>query len=259
MPQAIGSPQVSSYTAPVDTPTRRSHPRARRAVFVAITALMIAIVIAGFWPYFSAAGRSDVPRPWVIHLHAAVYSGWMVLFLTQVMLVWRRRSDVHRRLGRVGIGYGVVVLLLGLVAAIVATVRHVAVGEWTLDQGAGFLLLPLGDMVLFGGLFAAGIAYRRRPEIHKRCMLLATIALMFAPAARLAGDGNAVMLLGIWMLPLLIAAANDLWTRRRVHATYIVGALVLLVAFSRVFFMESAGWLTIGRAMITAFGGSPIG
>ena len=215
---------------------------------------MIATVIAGFWPYFAAGGRGPTPRPWLIHVHAAVFSGWMVLLLTQVLLVWRGRTDMHRRLGRFGIAYGVGVLLLGLVATIVAPLGRVASGEWTLDQAASFLILPIGDMILFSGFFAAGAIHRRRPEVHKRCMMLATIALMFAPAARLGGELGLAAILGIWLVPLVMAIAHDLWTRRRVHATYVIGTVVLLIAFTRVLVMESPEWIRVGRAIMVGFG-----
>ena len=254
MTDAVGVSKVGSYTSAIDHPPELPRSRRRSAIYVAITGVMLATVIAGFWPYFAAGGRSDTPRPWLIHVHAAAYSGWMVLFLTQVLLVWRGRSDLHRRLGRVGMAYGVGVLLLGLVATIVAPLAHVAAGEWTIDQAASFLILPIGDMLLFSGFFAAGFAWRRRPELHKRCMLLATVALMFAPAARLAGDANAGLLLVIWLTPLLMGIGNDLWKQRRVHPVYVVGAIVLLIAFGRILLMQTPAWLRIGRGIMAAFG-----
>jgi hypothetical protein len=154
----------------------------------------------------------------------------------------------------VGIAYGVGVLLLGLVATIVAPLARVASGEWTLDRAASFLILPIGDMVLFGGFFAAGCIYRRQPEIHKRSMMLATTALMFAPAARLGGPLGPAAILAVWFIPLVIAISHDLWTRRRVHVTYMIGAVVMVVASARVAFMESPGWIRVGRAIMTAFG-----
>jgi hypothetical protein len=47
------------------------------------------------------------------------------------------------------------------------------------------VIIPLGDMVLFAGFFIPAVIYRRRPEIHKRLMLLATTALLFAAAGRM--------------------------------------------------------------------------
>ena len=80
-------------------------------------------------------------------------------------------------------------MLIGLLMSFVAPVMHVTAGEWTLDQAAAFLPIPLGDMVLFGGFFWAAIAYRQKPEIHKRFMLLATVALLFAAVFRLNAAG----------------------------------------------------------------------
>jgi hypothetical protein len=44
----------------------------------------------------------------------------------------------------------------------------------------GFLVLPIGDMLLFGGFFIAGIRARRQREAHRRLMVLAAVALMEA-------------------------------------------------------------------------------
>src|SRR5262249_15491753 len=145
------------------------HSRGTRGGYLALTFLLIAVVVRGFWPsYFGLLLRGDVRRPWVIHLHGAVFSGWMVLLLAEVALGAGGHERLHRRVGNVGIAYGTLVLGIGLVVSFVAPVLHVHAGEWTVDRAAGFLLAPLGDMALFGGFFGAAIAYRRRPEIHKR-------------------------------------------------------------------------------------------
>jgi signal transduction histidine kinase len=45
--------------------------------------------------------------------------------------------------------------------------------------------VPFFDMVVFTGLVATGLWHRRRADIHKRLLTLATIALLGAPIARL--------------------------------------------------------------------------
>ena len=42
------------------------------------------------------------------------------------------------------------------------------------EAAATFVLFPLIDMVYFAGFLAAAIVWRRRPDRHKRAMLLAT-------------------------------------------------------------------------------------
>jgi hypothetical protein len=227
-----------------------------RGLYVGIVAVMTGIVLIGFWPFYSTLFRGGAGSHWVIHLHAAVFSGWMVLLFTQVTLVFQRRTRLHQRLGRFGILYGLLVLLLGVAVTFAASAQHVAAGRSTLDEMAAFLILPLGDMLLFGGFFAAGIALRRRKEVHKRLMVLATIALLFAPAARIAGDMGPVAILPIWLLPLGLAMAHDAVTRRRVERVYLLGLGLLLVAFARVFAMETEAWLGVGRRLLLPFVGS---
>src|SRR5215831_4627776 len=227
--------------------------RGTRGFYLAMTFILIAIVIRGFWPsYFGLLVRGGVRRPWIIHLHGAIFSGWMVLLLAQVSLVAAGRVRLHRRVGHVGIAYGTLVLGMGLVASVVAPVWHVHAGEWTVDRAAGFLLVPLGDMALFGGFFGAAIAYRRRPEIHKRLILAATVALAFAAVGRLSFESPVVFLL-VWLSPLFAAMAVDVFTRRRVHPVSVLSVAVLVAAFLRIFVMQSPGWVQIGRALLLPF------
>ena len=142
--------------------------------------------------------------------------------------------------------------VIGLAVSFAAPVLHVRAGEWTLDRAAGFILLPLVDMVLFAGFFGAAVAYRRTPEIHKRLILAATVALAFAAVARMSFKSPLVFLL-IWLSPLFAAMAFDMFTRRRVHPVHVVNVAVLTAAFLRIFFMESEGWLRIGRALLVPF------
>jgi len=217
-----------------------------------LVAVMMAIVLAGFWPYFSTL-PSGPEAHWIIHVHAAVFSGWMLLYLAQVWLVYRRRVAAHQALGRFGIYYGLLVLLFGVVVTVAAPVLSVQEGRSTLDEAAGFLVLPIGDLLLFGGFFTAGIAWRRQRDVHKRLMLLATVALLFAPAARFAGEGGVPAILLLWLAPVALAIAYDAWTDRRVDRTYIIGLAVFLVAVTRVSLMESEYWLPTGRAIIRMF------
>ena len=239
---------------PKPRPTRSVAPPAwTRRFYIGITLVLIAMVIRGFWPsYFGLLLSGAVTRPWIIHLHGALFTGWMVLLLGQVSLVASGRVRLHRRIGNVGIAYGALVLGIGLVVSFAAPVLHVRAGEWTVDRAAGFMLLPLVDMVLFGGFFGAAIAYRGRPEIHKRLILAATVALAFAAVARMSFASPLVFLV-VWLSPIFAAMAFDMWSRRRVHVVHYITAAVMGVAFVRIFFMESEGWLRIGRALLAPF------
>lgn len=224
-----------------------------RTFYIAISLALIATVFRGFWPsYFGPLLSGGVSRPWIVHLHGAVFVGWMMLLLAQVSLVASGRVRMHRRVGNVGMAYGALVLAIGLVVSFAAPVLHIRAGEWTIDRAAGFLLLPLVDMVLFAGFFGAAVAYRRRPEIHKRLILAATVALAFAAVARMSFQ-SPVMFLLVWLSPMFAAMLFDVFTRGRIHTVNAISVAVMAAAFVRLFFRESEGWLIVGRALLVPF------
>jgi lysylphosphatidylglycerol synthetase-like protein (DUF2156 family) len=176
------------------------------------------------------------------------------LLVAQVVLAWRGRVQMHRRVGRWGIAYGLLVLVMGVIVGIAAPVMHFRAGEWTQDRAAGFLLITFGDMVLFGSLFGAAIAYRRKPEIHKRLMLAATVALSFAAVGRIqALDPYLPVAVALWLSPVLIGMAYDWRVRGRPHAAYVISAVWLFVGATRVLLEQSEAWLRIGRVILGAF------
>jgi hypothetical protein len=225
---------------------------ARSRFHVGLALFMAAIVITGFWPsYFGPMLRGNMTRPMVIQLHGLVFTGWMALLVLQVTLAARGKVQLHRRVGRWGIAYGCLVLVMGLAAGLAAPVMHLASGEWTRDRAAGFLLTTLGDMVLFGAFFSAAVVYRSRPEIHKRLIVAATVALLFAAVGRMHFASLAVREL-VWLSPMFVGMGHDWIQRRRVHPAYLIGTAGLFVGSLRVLATHSEAWLAIGRPLLDA-------
>jgi hypothetical protein len=237
-----------------ETQSRAVAGRKPRQFYLGITLFMIALVIKGFWPsYFGPLLSGTATRPWVIHLHGIVFSGWMVLLLAQALLVALGRTATHRKVGEFGMFYGGLVLLMGLIVGFVAPILHVQSGEWTRDRAAGFLLVILGDMALFAVFFIGAMIYQREPEVHKRMIVLATVALLFAAVARMGLFDRPLLMLAVWLSPVIIAMGYDIFSRRRVHPAYFVGSAILLVGYSRVLFLESEAWLRMGRVLLGFF------
>jgi len=198
-------------------------------VYIGLALLAIAIAAVGFWPsYFGPLVAGAVEKPTIIHFHAAVYVGWLALFLTQAVLAATGRVALHMKLGRFAIGYGVLVIVAGLVATFGMFVLRVRAGA--VAEAQGRLIGPVLDMLVFAPLFAAAVYYRRKPELHKRLMIVATTSLLIAAAARVSfpAELRTPLVHVVWMLPILLAMAHDYWRHRRIHAIY-VGGLVLLV------------------------------
>ena len=69
-----------------------------RAFFLVFAALAWIAVIMGFGPEVDGQlkGRAPFP-PLIVHVHAVIFVGWLVLFTAQVWLISKRRPDIHRR------------------------------------------------------------------------------------------------------------------------------------------------------------------
>lgn len=228
---------------------------APRRLYVALALLAIAMAAVGFWPtYFGQVLAGTVDKPVFIHFHAAIYVGWLALFLTQATLAATGRVAAHMKLGRFAIGYGVLVVLAGLVAAFGMFALRVRAGDMLGAQRS--LLGPLLDMLVFAPVLAAAIYYRRKPELHKRLMILATTALLIAAVGRMPFFGqprNLLLVQLVWSAPILIAMAHDFWRQRRISAVYAIGLIVLAVQgpATRVPLRDTEAWGAITAWLAT--------
>jgi hypothetical protein len=109
-------------------------------------------------------------------------------------------------------------------------------------------------MLVFVILVAAAVYYRRSPETHKRLMLLATISILDAAVARWPVALVSATPWAYYALTdvfILIAAAYDLSSRKRVHAVYVWGGLLVVAAqVSRDLVGRTAAWHAIARLPI---------
>ena len=215
--------------------------------FISISLLCVAIAILGFWPsYFSPLVRGIVEQPPVIHFHAAVFSGWLLLFVSQIAFASTGRIDLHRKLGRVGIGYGVVIIAVGIFTAFSQFADRVEAGM--LIEAQRRLLAPLTDMIVFPIFFGAAVLYRRKPEIHKRLMLVATTTLLVAAALRLSFLGDPLprtVRLLVWLSPIFFAMGYDFHAKRLIHPVYVIGLASLLILSQRGSLVETDAWLAV--------------
>jgi hypothetical protein len=237
----------------LDTPSSLGGGTARtRQAYFAVTLLIAGIVAWGFWKtyYSQALARTDLPA--IVHVHATVFSIWVLVLVAQAAVVVAGNVRVHKRLGAIGMLYGALVFVVGLLVSVGAPVLRVRAAFYPLEVGGIVALYNLTDMLLFGAFLALAFAYRRRPELHKRWIIAATAALCGAALGRVV-PGNTPQYLLLWLSPLLALVAVDLATRRRVHWIPVVSSALLVVAFFKVPLYSAPVWREIGRALLRPF------
>jgi hypothetical protein len=205
---------------------------ARFRPYVAIAILTICVAIIGFWAnYYGRIFTGTVTTAPIIQVHAAIFLGWLALVTTQAALAARGRTALHMKFGRAVMIYGVGVVVIGLVATFAAYGLHLAVGN--AGKARSQLFIGITDILTFAPFLAAAWHYRRRPEIHKRLIVVATCILLIAPVHRmswfLGGPPPPILpVLAIWLAPIYLGMMHDLVTRRIVHPVYVIGVIAIL-------------------------------
>jgi hypothetical protein len=228
--------------------------------FTTLGLLMLALAIGGFWPqYFSAiTGRAPAPTTqfWLIHLHAALFTTWLLLYISQATLIMSRRARIHIKVGPWLAAYGFTITLVGVYAAGLLAHR-LGVRENNADAAASFVFFPLIDMAYFAAFLAAAVAYRKRPDVHKRAMFVATFSIAVVGIGRLVyrmGIESSLLWQPINLAPLLIAVAYDLLVCRKAYPILLIGVCVHILRLNAESFTTSEAWLRTGRTLVAPFG-----
>ncbi len=228
-----------------------------RLFFGGMSVLVGAVVLTGFASIYGpklVGDRGAVPA--IIHLHGAVFTSWLLLFVAQTTLVSRGRVDLHRVLGWASVALVVLMLIVGTAATIAVTrAGHSgAAGVIELADPASFLLLNLSALFVFGTLFSAGLYFRRRPQAHKRLMLMATVAGLMPPGvARLPLiRGHLPAVAGVAFAFMLAGPIYDLVSRRRLHPAYVWAFVVTIPSLPPCVaaFGASALWHRIAASLL---------
>jgi hypothetical protein len=213
-------------------------PRLREGTFFNGMAIAVALtVFAGFArTYYLRAWTGAPPVPSaLVHVHAVVFTAWIFLLFVQIALVEKGHRDLHRRLGVAGGGLALMMIALGYFGPI-ASARRGFMGQFPNEPTGfvdplAFLILGLGDILLFGIFIVAALYFRSQGQIHKRLMMLATISLLPAALARIPLGRGRVPFAAAALVGFLAAGPIYDWkTRGRIHAANLWGGVLILIS-----------------------------
>jgi hypothetical protein len=189
----------------------------------------------------------------LVHVHGALMTAWIALFIAQTTLVAIGRRDLHRRLGTLGM---VLVALIVVVSVPMAIVAAKLGGHHMPGPALPALALVFAFLFEFVTLACLGLFYRYRSDFHKRLMLLASITAMEAGAIRLplVVLNHSVFKTHVAIdVLLLVIMAVDSIKHRRLHPAFLWGAVFLfsMQAFS-LWISNTSIWLRIAHGILRA-------
>lgn len=229
---------------------------ARSNFYLCLSLACALTAFAGFAPSYFLRSFSDLPPlPMQAHVHGALFTAWVLLFVVQAALVRNDRRNLHRSLGQVGAALALLMVWAGVAAALGVAARFEASGFRPHGLNpAAFLAVQLGMILQFATFVALAIACRRRPDVHKRLMVLATISILPPAVARFHLDNyvdvpNIATLVAYLLV--VVAAFYDFARMRRVHAAYVWGGFAMLAwMLMRSAIGRTDAWQPIARWLI---------
>ena len=243
-----------------------------RWIYVFTAASFVLIILTGFIP--DSVGKIHAvltgqrpPFPLVLHMHAVLMASFMVLLLTQTILVATGRCDLHMRLGVAAFVIAPLLVIVGFV--LVPTMYHQtadalrvaaspAVREkWRqlLLHKENIMLLQFRVGLLFPLFLAIGLRARELDAgLHKRMMLLASAIPLGAGIDRMTWLPTTVTSVGTDLYILAAVSPMFLWDvirNRRVHRAYLLWFAVYLPASVLVWSLwDTPWWHSIARALL---------
>jgi len=217
-----------------------AHPVERSRLYLGAALAATTVVFAGFaQAYYLRVLFQKPPLTLLLHAHGLVMTAWCALLLLQTSLVAARRSDLHRRAGVVGVALAVLVVVTAATVTISAAIRT---AHDPRSDDIFFLGFNAAVLALYSGFFGAGIAFRTRPDVHKRLMSLAALSLLPPAVGRiplefLHRDANALIAFDVLVLAWV---AIDTIRFRRLHLALAGGAALMIVVVQAAFFVAAS-------------------
>ena len=213
-------------------PPQVAAPREQTRFFF-VMALVMALVIVGGFTLQLAMGRSSFAVPTAYHLHAAVFMGWIGIYLMQHVTALRGQWALHAGFGRIAYLWIPLMLVFGSVLMVVVARRT---GGPFFFHVSEFLWSNMMLLWCFGGLAFWALRRRRYTGWHRRLMLCAMAILTgpglgrILPLPLMIPHAWTITTLATMVFP-VIGMIADKRATGRVHPAYLWGLGIYAAVF----------------------------
>jgi hypothetical protein len=232
-----------------------------RNFYVWMASAFVLIAFGGFTPtYWTKVATGTFHAEPIIHIHGILLFTWTCFFFAQTALVASGRTLDHRAWGLAGISLFSIMMCSILVGEAAVLKRYDALGRG--DAARRFAAVTLCAWPLMAAIFTLAIVNIRKPQVHKRLMLLLMVGIMtpalarvfltlFAPPGAVGPPAPFVSIPPglVADLLLVVAIVHDWRTRGRPHPVYIYGGLALVAQqVLTVPLSSTSAWMHIAKA-----------
>lgn len=202
--------------------------------------VVIAVIVAGFWPSYFAAWRSV---PWQFHAHGVAASIWVAMVAAQSWTAHHGQLPLHRAVGKSSLLL-FPFLIGGLAAIIDVTAKGFVAGDGPVRMmfGGSFLIGLVLAIAAYVTVYYRALKYRRKVWIHSGYMLTTPLILFESPFSRLLNafmpglairgpeDLHLIMPSILWAMAIELAVVAAIWLKYREKANPFLVAAGFIVA-----------------------------
>ncbi len=230
------------------------------SLYTIVGILGLAAVLIGFLKTFIIpVSNAAFHAPAIVYIHGLFSFCWVVFFLGQAYLIKAENWTLHMTMGIVGLLIAVGVAGTIPFAGVYEVEKGLAngLGETAVSTIVGTFTAAL----LFLGLVLAGLYYRKKPEVHKRLILLATITLLWPAWFRFRHYFPSVPNPEIWFAIVLadsLIVFAWIWEKvanGKIHPTLLyVGSLVIAEHTFEALAFDSTPWRAVANQLYAVLG-----
>lgn len=225
---------------------------AEKYFYQGMSLLIAGVVVYGFSQTIDRRLIHANPRPPILlWVHAFVFSSWVGFFIWQSALIRIRKVKLHRTVGWVGAALATTMVILGFwVAPVMARFDTSQLHRPNRDA---FLIVPLSDILAFAIFLGLAILWRKKPERHRRLMLIGSCVLTGAAFGRMPLMHAPLQFYGGVDGLILLGVSRDFLVSRRVHSVYLIALPSLVIAqviAAHIFLHRTAFWIRIAHSLI---------
>ena len=215
---------------------------------------LFAVLVGFATTFIMPLSAGTFKAPFVIYLHGTFAFSWILLYLTQTNLIHFKNYRIHMTLGYLGIFLALGVAITILPAGVFQVERDLREGLG--DTAISSILGICTAAIIFLALVFAAIVNRKKPERHKRFMLLAIIVVLFPAWFRFRHYFPSVPRPDIWFACVLadsfivFAWIWDKMKNGKVHPVLsYIGSLIIVENIIEILLFDSNWWRSISKVV----------
>jgi hypothetical protein len=226
--------------------------------FIIIGLIGLFGALTGFMStFFIPLSKGSFQAPFVIYLHGFFAFSWVILFVAQATLIRYRKYQTHIFLGLLGVAIALGAAITMIPAGIFATGKELAGGAG--DIAYASTVGSLSSAILFLSLVSLAVFYRKRPDYHKRFMLLATILVLWPAWFRFRHYFPNVPRPDIWFglvlsdSLIILAWIFDRRLNGRIHPVLLFGGIAIIAEnIAEIILFDKPIWQSMGKLIYHA-------